>query len=266
MSVMAAESEGGTAGSELERDSGPNMPSSSSRQVLDIPDESTSIPKLKRMAAMLDTLYTSVMQEGTDYDTLPGTSKPGLLKAGAELLARLYNLVADTRIVNSVERTEQEVPYFQYDAECRLSNGRGEFVGNGVGSCNSAEPQYAYKWVFDEELSRDVKNPEDLRMREIGGKKQYRVPSSREEVFGLANSIKKKAKKRAFVDAILTVTCAGRIFTQDVGESGEEGSGDREHENQAKGSESKTASPERRRAGEARQDDDHGQESRPVKR
>lgn len=238
MSVMAAESERRNNDSGPGRDSSSGIHSSSSPQVLDVPDESTSIPKLKRMAAMLDKVYTSVMQQGTDYDILPGTSKPGLLKAGAELLARLYNLVADTQIVNSVERTEQEVPYFQYDAECRLSNGHGEFVGNGVGSCNSAEPQYAFRWVFDEELPRDIKNPEELRRREVGGRKQYRVSASREEVFGAANSIKKKAKKRAFVDAMLTVTCAGRIFTQDVGESRDEGGGDDEHENRAKGRES----------------------------
>jgi hypothetical protein len=230
MSVMAVEGEGGSAGSGRGRDSD-STPRSYSPQALDIPDESTSIPKLKRMEAMLNTVYTSVMQEGTDYDILPGTSKPGLLKAGAELLARLFNIVADTQIVSRVEKTEQEVPYFQYDAECRLSNARGEFVGNGVGSCNSAEPQYAFKWVFQEELTNDIRSPEELRTREVGGKKQYRVPSSREEVFGFANSIKKKAKKRAFVDAVLTVTGGGRIFTQDVGD---EGSNDDEHKNRVK--------------------------------
>jgi hypothetical protein len=183
---------------------------------IEVPDEKTSIPKLKRMNRMLDAVFRKVMQKGTDYDTLPGTSKPVLLKPGAELLARHFDLVADTKIVNSVEKTEQEVPYFQYDAECRLFNSGGEFVGNGVGSCNTGESQYKHVWVFQEDLPKNLKNPEELLTREMNGKSQARVPLSKEEAFDLVNTVRKKAKKRAFVDAILQVTSSSRIFTQDV--------------------------------------------------
>jgi hypothetical protein len=193
---------------------------------LDVPDEKTSIPKLKRMNRMLDAVYRTVMQKGTDYDTLPGASKPILLKPGAELLAHHFSLVADTKIVNSMEKLDREVPYFQYDAECRLYNSKGEFVGNGVGSCNTGESQYAHVWVVEEDLPKGVKNPEELQMRQVGRVKQYRLPLSREEAFDLANSVKKKAAKRALVDAVLRVTSSSRIFTQDVegeGEAGDEG-------------------------------------------
>jgi hypothetical protein len=186
---------------------------------IEVPDEKTSIPKLKRMNRMLDAVYRTVMQKGTDYDTLPGASKPILLKPGAELLAHHFSLVADTKIVNSMEKLDREVPYFQYDAECRLYNSKGEFVGNGVGSCNTGESQYAHVWVVEEDLPKGVKNPEELQMRQVGRVKQYRLPLSREEAFDLANSVKKKAAKRAFVDAILRVTNSSRLFTQDVGES-----------------------------------------------
>ena len=189
---------------------------------IEVPDEKTSIPKLNRMNRMLDAVYRTVMQKGTDYDTLPGSSKPILLKPGAELLARHFNLVADTKIVGSVEKTDQEVPYFQYDAECRLYNARGEFVGNGVGSCNTAEPQYAYLWVPLEELPGSVRNPEDLLTRDEGGEKQYRVPLTRDQAFGLVNTVRKKSAKRAFIDSILRVTNGSRLFTQDVGGAGEE--------------------------------------------
>lgn len=186
---------------------------------IEVPDEKTSIPKLKRMNRMLDAVYRTVMQKGTDYDTLPGTSKPILLKPGAELLARHFDLVAETKIVNGTEKLEQEVPYFQYDAECRLYNSKGSFVGNGVGSCNTAEPQYAHVWVPVEDLPKNIKNPEELETRDIGRVKQFRVPLSRDEAFGLVNTVRKKAAKRAFVDAILRVTSSSRLFTQDIGES-----------------------------------------------
>ena len=189
---------------------------------IEVPDEKTGIPKLKRLNRMLDAVYRTVMQKGTDYDTLPGSSKPILLKPGAELLARHFDLVADTKILNGVEKTEQEVPYFQYDAECRLYNSRGTFVGNGVGSCNTAEPQYAHMWVFLEDLPKNVKSPEELETRDIGRVKQFRVPLSREEAFGLVNTVRKKAAKRAFVDAILRVTNSSRLFTQDVGDQKDE--------------------------------------------
>ncbi len=175
---------------------------------IDVPDEKTSIPKLKRMNRMLDAVYRTVMQKGTDYDTLPGASKPILLKPGAELLARHFDLVADTKIVGSVEKLDQAVPYFEYDAECRLYNPKGEFVGNGVGSCNTGESQYRHVWVGEEDLPKDIKNLEELQTRDIGGNKQYRVPISREEAFGLANTVMKKASKRSFVDAILKVSAA----------------------------------------------------------
>ena len=185
---------------------------------IEVPDEKTGIPKLKRLNRMLDAVYRTVMQKGTHYDTLPGSPKPILLKPGAELLARHFDLVADTKILNGVEKMEQEVPYFQYDAECRLYNSRGTFVGNGVGSCNTGEPQYAHMWVFLEDLPKNIKNPEELETRDIGRVKQFRVPLSREEAFGLVNTVRKKAKKRAFVDAVLQVTSSSRLFTQDIGD------------------------------------------------
>ena len=183
---------------------------------IEVPDEKASIPKLKRMNRMLDAVYRTVMQKGTDYDSLPGSSKPILLKAGAELLARHFGLVADTKIVNSVEKIDQEIPYFEYTAECRLYNPKGEFVGNGAGCCNTAESQYSHIWVPLEGIPENVKNPEDLQTREVEGAKQYKVPLSRGEAFSLANTVMKKASKRAFVDAILKVTSGSRLFTQDI--------------------------------------------------
>ena len=185
---------------------------------IEVPDEKTGIPKLKRMNRMLDAVYRTVMQRGTDYDTLPGSSKPILLKPGAELLAHHFGLVAETKILSSVEKLDGDIPYFQYDAECRLYNSRAEFVGNGVGSCNTGESQYAHVWVMEEDLPKGVKNPEELETREMKRVKQYRVPISREGAFDLANAVRKKASKRSFVDAILRVTNSSRLFTQDIGD------------------------------------------------
>lgn len=192
--------------------------------VLELPDEKSSIGKLKTMLELLDKLYTSVMKKGVDYDTLPGTPKPGLLKPGAELLIRFFNLVPDTRIVRRIEKTELETPYFQYDTECRLCNRYEVFVGNGIGSCNSAEPSYAFRWVFQGELPEElVEKKNELRKTVLpNGQAQFRIRSSRNETFGAVNSIQKRAKKRALMDAVLGVTGAGRLFTADLNEEQDE--------------------------------------------
>lgn len=190
---------------------------------IEVPEEKASIPKLKRMNKTLDAVYRQVMQEGTDYDTLPGMTKPILLKSGAELLARHFELVADTQIVGSIERIDQAIPYFQYRAECRLYNSEGEFVGNGVGTCNTAEPEYKDMWVSLDEIPSSIKSPEDLQTKDVDGTKLYGVPISREKAFGLANTVMKKAEKRAFVNAVLRVTGSSRIFTQDIGVEKDDG-------------------------------------------
>ena len=47
----------------------------------EVPDEKTGIPKLKRMNRMLDAVYKTVIQKGTDYDTLRGLISTGYTPA-----------------------------------------------------------------------------------------------------------------------------------------------------------------------------------------
>ena len=48
-----------------------------------------------------------------------------------------------------------------------------------------------------------------------------------DEVFALQNTVVKKAQKRAYVGAVLSVTGASRIFTQDTKEDEDRGNGGR---------------------------------------
>lgn len=190
--------------------------------VLECPSEQGGFSNLKTMLSTLEKLHKTVMKRGIDYDTISGTPKPTLLKPGAELLVRFFELVPDTQIVNKIEKTELEIPYFQYDAECRICNKYEIFLGNGLGSCNSAEPTYAFSWVFEDDLPEELKEKkDDLKNMSLNGRIQYRIESSRNDVFGSVNSMQKRAKKRAFVDAVLSITNADRIFSQDLGEQEE---------------------------------------------
>jgi hypothetical protein len=76
--------------------------------------------------------------------------------------------------------------------------------------------------VFEDDLPPELKEKkDDLRNVSLNGRIQYRIESSRSDIFGSVNSIQKRAKKRAFVDAVLCVTNADRIFSQDSGEQKE---------------------------------------------
>lgn len=196
----------------------PNRPNASQAlAVLECPNERTGIADIKTMLSLLENLHTTVMKKGIDYDIILGTPKPTLLKPGAELLVRVFNLVPDTQITNRIEKFDCDIPYFQYDAECALTNKYGAYLGNGLGSSNSGEPSYAFKWVFESDLPAILKEKKDeLRSEAVNGRISYQIESSRTDIFGAVNAIQKRAKKRAFVDAVLGLTGVSRVFTQDL--------------------------------------------------
>ena len=98
-----------------------------------------------------------------------------------------------------------------------LSQQSGSFLGAGVGECSSNEEKYRWKKaVCDEEWDE---TPED-RKRNVW-KKGYKKPNHqvkqvRTNSADVANTILKMAKKRALVDAVLTITAASDIFEQDI--------------------------------------------------
>ena len=82
-------------------------------------------------------------------------------------------MVPETTISSRVELLKQVDgrPYFQYEAECVLKNKFGEIVGDGYGSANTREPQYAYRWVFDNDIPEGV-DKATLPTKEVTSKKQ----------------------------------------------------------------------------------------------
>lgn len=144
--------------------------------------------KLKEMISKMNDIYRNVMTKDTHYGTIPGTNKPTLYKSGAEVLCLTFNLGSRMIIVQQIEDIDK--PYFDYTLKCVLYSRKfGGEVGEGYGSCNTEETRYAVR----------------------KGRK-----SSRDELFTLKNTILKMAEKRAFVNAVLRVTNASAIFTQDI--------------------------------------------------
>jgi hypothetical protein len=161
----------------------------------------------------LNYLYLHLLQKGTDYGIIPGTPRPTLYKAGAELLA--MNLGLTTETTETTELKEMfGTPMIICNAHTEVS-WNGKKIADGYGSCSSGETKYAFRWYSESKLPKNL-NKDTLYSEEGQYGKRYRVPSSLNEIMDVGNTVKKMAIKRAYVDAVLRATGASRIFTQDV--------------------------------------------------
>lgn len=176
-----------------------------------------SVQEAKRRLAELQEFIRSVMVPGEDYGKIRGSKKPTLHKPGAEKLCEVYGLAPTFEVTNRIERWE-EPGFFHYEVRCRLVHRRtGVLVAEGLGSCNSLESKYRYRWVFDDELPKGI-DKSRLVTRQTKDGIQYRIEN--DDIFSLPNTILKMAKKRALIDAVLSATRSSGIFTQDVEDVG----------------------------------------------
>lgn len=176
--------------------------------------DSVDVGQIKQTMSSIvkfQTVVQSTLKQGHDYDTIPGTQKPTLLKPGAEKILMLMGLTSEYEIVEKVEDYEKEV--FAYTIRCILSKGDYK-IAEGLGSCNSKEDKYRWRWVKEEDIPLG-EDKDMLKSRTTNwGATQYRIEN--DEVCSQANTILKMAKKRAQVDATLTVAALSEIFTQDI--------------------------------------------------
>ena len=171
----------------------------------------------------LQAFVDQVMVEGVDYGKIPGVKKPSLWQPGAQKLAELYGLVhkfVDTKTVEDWDK-----PFFFYRRKCELVyKVDGSPMGDGIGSCNSKEDRYAWRWVWPNEIpkgtSLDGAKQKQLPKKGGGQWTLYRFPN--DDLFSLVNTIEKMACKRAYVHAVSAVTRSSGIFTQDVEDAPEE--------------------------------------------
>jgi hypothetical protein len=173
-----------------------------------------SLQRIKELQAFVQ----QAMVKDVDYGTIPGTEKNTLLQPGAQKLAEIYGFSVTFEDVETVQDWTGDFFLFRKRAVLR-SRRDDSFVGDGIGSCNSKESRYAYRWIFDNEVSNDV-DKSTLRRRTFYSKKkqreyvQYRQPN--EDICSLANTIEKMACKRALVHAVIGATRSSGLFMQDV--------------------------------------------------
>jgi hypothetical protein len=142
------------------------------------------IEEMRNQLALLQEFVAKVMIRGEHYGIIPGTSKPTLLKAGAEFLREAYGFEVRSECVDKkftrAAETENNRDYVEFTYRVELLQ-NGLVVGICEGSCNNYERRY-------EKLSP----------------------------FAVMNTIQKMAQKRAYVGAVISATRSSNIFTQDL--------------------------------------------------
>ncbi len=161
-------------------------------------------------------LVRQYLKKDIDYGIIPGTgNKPTLLKPGAEKVDKLLDLSDNYEIVEKTE--DWNKPFFNYLFRCELRIiGSNILVSSGMGSCNSFESKYRYRWAWPSDVPEEKRAGMVTRQIRAKGRMvtQYRIDN--DDVCSQANTILKMAKKRAHIDATLSAARLSELFTQDV--------------------------------------------------
>ena len=151
------------------------------------------------------------LRAGVDYGNIPGIDKPTLLKPGAEKIAQLYGCSP----LAEITRRDQDpsTGYLYVEVTVRLvANETGNVVATGIGACSSYESRYRWRWEYTNT------KPEEEGWQRHYNRWRRRIPN--EDLIDTWNTVIKMAKKRALVDAALTLSGASELFTQDVEDIG----------------------------------------------
>lgn len=157
-----------------------NIPFSEEESFTMVPNMAVDIEGAKTRVLELQNFIKFMMVPNIDYGFIPGCAKPMLFKPGAEKLCDIYGLTKQVEVSRRVEDWEKGI--FHYEVKVILINKKtGHIEAEGVGCCNNKEKKFATQ-----------------------------------DPFSVVNSILKMAKKRAVVDATLSVTRTSGIFSQDL--------------------------------------------------
>ena len=128
-----------------------------------------------------------ILRRGVDFDVIPKTTRPTLLKSGAERVCQAYGVFARYKRVSAIEEITPE-PFFYYSYECDLikiaPDGTEYILANGYGNSNSKESSNGFNSAFNS-----------------------------------ANKCEKQAQKRALVAAALSLGGLSSMFYADIDDS-----------------------------------------------
>ena len=177
---------------------------------IDVKAVAATLSKVRSLQATLKGLLV----ENHDFGKIPGCGdKPTLLKPGAEKILTALGLSSSYELIEHTEDFKDK-GFFSYTVKCTLEK-NGLKITEGLGQANSKEKKWAYEFVNEKDLPAGT-DKELLKSKKFESKfgtyYKYEVEA---DANSKANTILKMAKKRAQIDAVLTVASLSEIFTQD---------------------------------------------------
>ena len=155
-------------------------------------------------------IQARVMQEGAHYGVIPGTKKPTLYKAGAEVLRLTFRFAEEVQVDDLSAGGE-----IRYRVKTLLYHiPSGSKISEGVGECSSQETKYKWRAAVSKEEYEYF--PADARRTKFEKNNDQPILQVRIEPADVANTILKMARKRSGIDAIMSGAAASEVFTQDV--------------------------------------------------
>jgi hypothetical protein len=148
-----------------------------------------TVTELLAQAEKIKQAMTRAMEEGVHFGTIPGTPKPTLLKAGAEKLCLLFRMDPEYESHETIDGEHLTVK-----SKCTLWHvPTGQRLGSGEGLATTHEKKHAYR---------------------KGGEGGARRANP--DLYDAWNTVLKMSNKRALVAAVLNVTAASDLMTQDL--------------------------------------------------
>lgn len=173
-----------------------------------------------RMDLILDVMK-SVMKEGTDFGTVPGTQKPSLWQPGADKLCVAFQITPKVERVDDLT-TEDEIRYRV--TVSGIHQGTGVHLADGIGEASTNEEKYRWRRTYIQEEFDET--PADRKRKKWkegrDGRANYFEMQIRTSPADVANTVLKMAVKRAKIAMVLAATGAAAIFTQDLEDLPEE--------------------------------------------
>ncbi len=169
--------------------------------------------EIRAQVNRIQEVMRDVMKPGVHFGNVPGTDKPSLWKPGAEKLGMTFHIAIDPQI--DADLSNDDVIRYRVRATA-TSQATGAFLGAALGECSSHEEKYKWRTSVCGEEFEETTIDRRRKKWKRGKDNAYSILQIRTEPADIANTVLKMAVKRAVVAAILQVTAASDIFTQDI--------------------------------------------------
>jgi hypothetical protein len=171
-------------------------------------------PEIQAQVQLIQQVMQAVMKDGIHYGTIPGCGdKPALLKPGAEKIASTFRFAIDPQVEDLSKNG-----ICRYRVRALVTHQVSQiYLGAGVGEASGGETKYMWRAAeCQEEYDATPADERRLKWKKWKDKAAVATMQVRMNQSDIANTVLKMAKKRALVDAVLTITGASDCFSQDL--------------------------------------------------